>query len=226
MLVVSQRVPNISQFEDESFYRPFAWKRVDANKFLRIATGTVEHYGAFARLNQPCQRGTVLYPFLHLLANGPRTVTGGSQFNDEVRAQVPEAFPLDRIQLLNTGLQRPGCVGRSARSVGQHKASRRVAHQSAAILFCPIGKLAPDLRIPNTGNRERSGHDDEFPIGGHFKKQVGMFRAQSSEPVVGHRMGSEDGGQMFLIDCKRHILSVTRCSTVDDITVVTVRRNS
>ena len=44
--------------------------------------------------------------------------------------------------------------------------------------------------------------------------------------VVRHRMRIKDGGQMFLIDCKRHIFTVTRCSTIDDITVVTVRRNS
>ena len=224
MLVVSQRVPNIRQFEDESFHRPFAWQRVNANKFFSIATGAVDRYGAFARLDQPSQRSTVVDPFLHLLANCPRTVTGRSQFNDEVWTQMPEALPLDRIQLLNTGLQRPGRIRRSARSVGQHKASRRIAHKSAAILFCPIGELVPDLRIPKADHREGREHDDEFPIGGHFKKQIWMFRAQSSELVVRHRMGSEDGGKMFLIDCKRHNFSVMLCSAVGEITAATIRR--
>ena len=238
MLVVSQRVPNIRQFEDESLHRTFARKRVDANQLLGITAGAVDRYGAFVRLNQPSKRGTVRDPFLHLLANSSRTVAGRSQFNDEVGTEMPEAFSLGRIQLLDAGLQRPRRIGRTARSVGQNEACRRVAHHATAITFCPRFQLKTNLRIPKPGYRERSGHYDEFSLRSHLKEQIRMFRAQGSKLGIRHRMGCEDGGQMFLINCERHGFSVTLCSSVrkgyrtriepwllnDDIAVLPTRR--
>ena len=119
ILVVAQGVPNVGQFEDKSLHRALARKRVHASKLLGIATRAVDGYGAFGRFDQPCQSGTARDPFLHLLAKRPRTVTGRTQFNDEIRTKMPEAFALGRIHLLDAGLQRPGRIGRTSRSVGQ-----------------------------------------------------------------------------------------------------------
>ncbi len=246
-LAIPQWVPNIGQIENKALNRTFARKRIDCRQLLGIAAGAINGYGAFVRLDQPRERGTVVDPFLHLFANRPGTVARGTQFNDEVWAEMPETFTGRRAHLLDSGLQRPGRIGRSSGTVRKDKATRRVTYNATSISNGPVCQLSANLRIPKTGDRKRSGHDDEFPFGSHLKGQIGMLRAQGSKLFVRHRMRCEHGGQMFLIDSERHGLSVTRWAMLhfgfdrtrgsssksarawgqnDDITVVTIRRTS
>jgi hypothetical protein len=230
---ILQGVPNIGKIEDKSLNRAFARKRIDTRQLLGIAARPINGDGSLVRLDQPREGGTVRDPFLHLFANRPGTVARRSQLNDEVWAEVPEAFARSRAHLLDPGLQHPGRIRRSSSSIRQDKATRRVAYNATTISNGPVCQLSANLSISKTGDRKSSGHDDEFPFGSHLKGQIGMLRAQGRKLVVRHWMRCEHGGQMFLINSERHDLSVTRWAMVHfgfdrtrDITVVTIQRNS
>jgi hypothetical protein len=51
-------------------------------------------------------------------------------------------------------------------------------------------------------------HDNEFPLGGHFKEQIRMFGAELGELLIAHWRHSERGWEVGFIDQERHELIV------------------
>ena len=235
MISVSERIPDRHKIEHEAFHRAFASYSSSGRPGFGFKTWPIDFNGASLSVNQPCQLRSIRKPFFHFVAKYTDPVGGGAKFNYKIRADRPVAAKCGWIKILDTGLQNPGGVGRTARRVGEQPASRGIESDAPFVLASPVSELGADFVVASTSPSEGLRHDDQFPVSGQFEIEVRMLGAQARESLVSHRTHSKDGRQIRFINEERHIRKYKThqepfvfqnqaWGQTDDITVVTVRR--
>ena len=235
-MLIRKRVPNIGQVQHKASQWGFALNLIDASAGFHLAVGTVDGHRSVLRINQPAQLGSLRKVFGHLLLQRLQPVTIGPHFHDKVRAKMPEGFALAGTQLVDPGFQRPGCIRRTAGTIGENKAGGGIATNPAPILPGPVAEFTRSLEVARTGVRISWRHDDQFPFRRHFKVQIGMFRAKGGELLICHGRHCQCRRKECVINGERHGLSISRDSITgqaakswsqnDYNTVVTIGRNA
>ena len=229
-MLIGERIPNRYQVEHKTYYGAFSRKGINPAELLYFAIGAVDFNRPVCRINQPAQLGALRKVLGHFRLQSLQPVAIGSNLNHEVGAKMPERLALIGTELCDAGLQSPRCVGRAASTIGQNEAGGGIANDTAVIFFGPIAQLSEDMRVGSTHIGMSWRHDNEFPLGGHFKIQFGMLRAKGGELLVGHEMRTQGSRKQSVVDGERHGFSLSRLESCnvwrqsDEITVVTVRR--
>ena len=226
-------IPNALKKQHKPCDRAFPFNRQDACADFRLLAGTIDFDGFRFGVDQPSQLRAIGTVFAHLAAQYRQAIRFRTQLNYKIGAEVKKASATDGVQLFDAADQCPGSIRRTARSVGEYEPCGRFSNYATAILLGPIGQLANDLSVPVASGKMRRRHYDHFPFGSHFKIEVRMLSAKSSELIVRHRIGGESCRQKSVVNCQRHGFSVSQRSGYtakawgqnDDITVVTVRRS-
>ena len=152
------------------------------------------------RIDQPRELRSVVDPFAHFRAQHGQAVGMRAQFDDKIRAKMPEAFQGRGIELADACLQSPCGVRRAPGSTGQNEAPGGAAHDTAAVALRPVRQLEIDLSVANSGQREVRRHDDQFAFRSHLKEEIRVLGAELGERVVGHRADGQCGRKPSLVD--------------------------
>ena len=92
--------PDVGELQNKAPDRPLAQDALRVYDALRGASGPVNPYVSFLGVDEPAQLGAIGHVFFHLCLEPAEPFCGRAELDDEVGAQVEEAF------LLLLGLRR------------------------------------------------------------------------------------------------------------------------
>ena len=203
-------IPNALKKQHKPCDRAFPFNRQDARADFCLLTRTIDLDGFRFGVDQPSQLRAIGTVFAHLAAQYRQAIRFRTQLNYKIGAKVKKASATGGVQLLDAANQCPGSIRRTTRAVGQDEPCGRFSNYAMAVLLGPIGQLANDLSVPVASGKMRRRCYDQFPFGSHFKIEVRIFSAESSELVVRHRIGGESCRQKSVVNCQRHGFSVSQ----------------
>lgn len=214
-MLVSQRVPNVSQIQGEACHRSFALNRMNVHAGRNLTLRTVDFHRLVLRVNEPARLRALLHIIAQLLLQHLQSVGVRFHLNHEVGTKMPERFSHSFTKLPHAALQSPRRIGRAPGTVRKHKACGGGTHNSTTILLRPMVKFGGNCGIGSTGIGMTGGHSDQFTLCGHFKVEVGMFDigmfgAKRGEFLIRHWAGRKRGRKKNFIDCQRRGFSLPR----------------
>ena len=228
MTLVSQRIPNRRELQDEAVDGAFAGDGFDSHHNLGFTARAIDLNATAFGVDQPTELRATQEPFLHPVAQPADAIRFGSEFDDEVRAEVPVGIQMLLAQLADLGLQHPRSVRRAAGTAGKNVARGRIIGDATLVQFGPTAQLPINFGVLRTCEGVIRGRHDKVPFGGHFKEEVRMFSTEFGELLIGHRRDGECCREEGFVDQEGHGLSLSKLAWGQnhDITVVTVGRNA
>ena len=196
--LLAERIPNRRQVENKSVYGSFPFNLVGTNARFHFAIWPLDFYRTVLRVDEPAKLSAVFHILTHFVSDSPKPVRLRSKLDHKIGAEPPELHAAAGFNLCDTALQRPRGIGRAAGSVWQNEASGRVASKTASIDLSPRIQVSADCGIARASERVRWSYDDKFPLGCHFKVEVGMLFAECDELRVTHRLHRQGCGKVPL----------------------------
>ncbi len=181
--LLAQPVPHPRQLKDESGDGAFALDARGVGDAFHAAIRPVDLDGFGLGVQQPTQLRAICHVLLQLELKRLQPVGIGAKFDDKVRTEVHEAFAVLRFKAAG---QQPTGIRSAPCTIGQDETSGGIEADSAIILVSPDAQSHGDTHILRSSERVDVSHNDNFALGSHFQREIGVIGKKRGEVVVRH----------------------------------------